>query len=108
MLAEAAFKAASANEDPSVNYIRANALEYVKNTGVDLETAALRVFSNAEGAYGSNVNQLVDSSSFDDEDELADAYEAEKVLLMGCRASHKKIKNCFNQRYLTSKSLIRT
>ena len=78
MLAEAAFKAASANEDPSVNYIRANALEYVKNTGVDLETAALRVFSNAEGAYGSNVNQLVDSSSFDDEDELADAYEGEK------------------------------
>ena len=27
-----------------------------------METAALRVFSNAEGAYGSNVNQLVDSS----------------------------------------------
>ena len=45
---------------------------------VPLENAALRVFSNAEGAYGSNVNQLVDSLAFVDEDELADAYEARK------------------------------
>jgi magnesium chelatase subunit H len=50
---------------------------------VDIETAALRVFSNAEGAYGSNVNQLVDSSAFDDEDELADAYEARKSFAYG-------------------------
>jgi len=97
MLAEAAFKAASANEDPSVNYIRANALEYVKNTGVDLETAALRVFSNAEGAYGSNVNQLVDSSSFDDEDELADAYEARKGFAYGTSGKPQK-----NQKLLQS------
>jgi len=97
MLAEAAFKAASANEDPSVNYIRANALEYVKNTGVDLETAALRVFSNAEGAYGSNVNQLVDSSSFDDEDELADAYEARKGFAYGISGKPQK-----NQKLLQS------
>ena len=97
MLAEAAFKAASANENPSVNYIRANALEYVKNTGVDLETAALRVFSNAEGAYGSNVNQLVDSSSFDDEDELADAYEARKGFAYGMSGKPQK-----NQKLLQS------
>ena len=97
MLAEAAFKAASANEDSSVNYIRANALEYVKNTGVDLETAALRVFSNAEGAYGSNVNQLVDSSSFDDEDELADAYEARKGFAYGMSGKPQK-----NQKLLQS------
>jgi magnesium chelatase subunit H len=52
-------------------------------TDSDLETAALRIFSNAEGAYGSNVNQLVDSSSFDEEDELADAYEARKSFAYG-------------------------
>ena len=97
MLAEAAFKAASANENPSVNFIRANALEYVKNTGVDLETAALRVFSNAEGAYGANVNQLVDSSSFDDEDELADAYEARKGFAYGISGKPQK-----NQKLLQS------
>ena len=34
-----------------------------------METASLRVFSNAEGAYGSNVNVLVGSSAFGAEDE---------------------------------------
>jgi magnesium chelatase subunit H len=83
MLAEAAYKAAAADEDPLQNFVRANVLDYMANTGSDLETAALRIFSNAEGAYGSNVNQLVDSSSFDEEDELADAYEARKSFAYG-------------------------
>jgi len=43
----------------------------------------VRVFSNAEGAYGSNVNQLVDSSAFDDENDLADAYQARKSFAYG-------------------------
>ena len=58
MLAEAAYKAAVADEDPLQNFIRANVLEYMAKTNSDVETAALRIFSNAEGAYGSNVNQL--------------------------------------------------
>ena len=78
MLAEAAWKAATADEPIEMNFIRAHALAYAEKMGCDMETAALRVFSNAEGAYGSNVNQLVDSSAFGDEDELADAYEARK------------------------------
>ena len=83
LLAEAAFKAAEADESLEMNFIRAHALKYSKEMGVDLQTAALRVFSNAEGAYGSNVNQLVDSSAFDDEDELADAYENRKSFAYG-------------------------
>jgi magnesium chelatase subunit H len=51
--------------------------------GTDLETAALRVFSNAEGAYGANVNHLVGASAFGAEDELADAYEARKSFAYG-------------------------
>jgi magnesium chelatase subunit H len=51
--------------------------------GCDMEEAALRVFSNAEGAYGSNVNALVDSGAFGDEDELADAYQARKSFAYG-------------------------
>ncbi|MEO0391273.1 MAG: magnesium chelatase subunit H [Pseudomonadota bacterium] len=83
MLAEAALKCAQADEPLEQNYIRAHALAYAEAQGVDLETAALRVFSNAEGAYGSNVNQLVDSSAFGDEDELADAYENRKSFAYG-------------------------
>ncbi len=83
MLAEAALKCAQADEPLEQNFIRAHALTYAHEMGCDLEMAALRVFSNAEGAYGSNVNQLVDSSAFGDEDELADAYEARKSFAYG-------------------------
>ena len=83
MLAEAAYKCAMADEPLSQNFIRAHALRAAEEMGVDMETAALRVFSNAEGAYGSNVNQLVDSSAFGGEDELADAYEARKSFAYG-------------------------
>ena len=83
MLAEAALKAAQADEPLDQNFVRAHALAYAQEMECDLETAALRVFSNAEGAYGSNVNQLVDSSAFGDEDELADAYEARKSFAYG-------------------------
>ena len=83
LLAEASLKAAQADEPVGMNFIRAHALTYAKEMNVDIETAALRVFSNAEGAYGSNVNQLVDSSAFEDEDELADAYEARKSFAYG-------------------------
>ena len=83
MLAEAALKCAQADEPLDQNFVRAHALAYADEMECDLETAALRVFSNAEGAYGSNVNQLVDSSAFGDEDELADAYEARKSFAYG-------------------------
>ena len=83
MLAEAALKAATADEPRAQNFIRAHALDYAARIGCDLETAALRVFSNAEGAYGSNVNQLVDAGAFEDEDELADAYQARKSFAYG-------------------------
>ena len=83
MLAEAAWKAASADEPLAQNFLRAHALAYAEEMGVPLETAALRVFSNAEGTYGANVNTLVGQSAFGDEDELADAYEARKGFAYG-------------------------
>ena len=83
MLAEAALKCATADEPAAMNFLRAHALAHAAELGCDIETAALRVFSNAEGAYGSNVNALVDSSAFGDEDELADAYQARKSFAYG-------------------------
>ncbi|MEL7177646.1 MAG: magnesium chelatase subunit H, partial [Pseudomonadota bacterium] len=83
MLAEAALKCATADEPLEQNFIRAHALAYAEKAGCSLEEASLRVFSNAEGAYGSNVNVLVDQGGFDDEDELADAYQARKSFAYG-------------------------
>jgi magnesium chelatase subunit H len=83
LLAEAAFLAASADEPIERNFVRKHALAYQASHGVDLETAALRVFSNADGAYGSNVNHLVESSAWDDEDELAETYTRRKSFAYG-------------------------
>ena len=83
MLAEAAWLAASADEATELNFIRKHALAHMAEHGCDLETAALRVFTNAEGAYGANVNQLIDAGCWTDEDELADAYQARKSFAYG-------------------------
>jgi magnesium chelatase subunit H len=83
LLAEAAFLAASADEPSEMNFIRKHALAHQAEHGCDLETAALRVFGNAEGAYGSNVSQLVDNSRWDDEDELAETYTKRKGFAYG-------------------------
>ena len=91
MLAEAAWKCASADEPLQQNFVRAHALAYADEMNVPLETAALRVFSNAEGTYGANVNTLVGSSAFGDEDELADAYEARKGFAYGMNGKAVKV-----------------
>ena len=84
LLADAAWLAASAEDEPeAMNPVRANTLAYMAEQGCDFETAALRVFSNAEGAYGSNVNMLVDSSAWENESELADAFTNRKGFAYG-------------------------
>jgi magnesium chelatase subunit H len=83
MLAEAAYLAATADEPLDQNHVRKHALSLQAAHGCDFETAALRVFSNADGAYGANVNQLIDSSAWNDEEELADAFESRKSFAYG-------------------------
>ena len=83
LLAEAAFLAASADEPVERNFVRKHALAYQAEHGGEIETASLRVFGNAEGAYGANVNYLVDSSRWDDEDELAETYTRRKGFAYG-------------------------
>lgn len=85
MLAEACLLAASADEPPAMNFVRRHALDYQQQAGCDLETAALRVFSNADSTYGSNVNHLVDSGLWDQEDELAETYTRRKSFAYGCK-----------------------
>jgi magnesium chelatase subunit H len=83
LLAEAAFLAASADEPVEMNWVRKHALAYQQEHGCTLETAALRVYGNAEGAYGSNVNNLVESSRWSEEGELAETYKRRKGFAYG-------------------------
>jgi magnesium chelatase subunit H len=83
MLAEAAWLAATADEPIEQNFVRKHALAYLQEHGGDIETAALRVFGNADGAYGANVNMLVDNGRWEDEDELAETYTRRKGFAYG-------------------------
>ena len=83
LLAEAALLAAKADEPADRNFIRKHVLAHMGETGCDIETAALRVFGNADGAYGANVNQLIGSGAWNDEDELGDAFVRRKGFAYG-------------------------
>ena len=83
LLAEAAFLAASADEPLELNFVRKHTLDYRTRHHCDLETAALRVFGNAEGAYGANVNHLVESGRWENEDDLANMYASRKGFAYG-------------------------
>ncbi len=83
LLAEAAFLAAGADEPLEQNFIRKHALAYQAEHGGDFETAALRVFGNADGAYGSNVNHLLENGGWQEEDELAETYSRRKGFAYG-------------------------
>jgi magnesium chelatase subunit H len=87
MLAEAAFLAASAEEPEELNFVRKHSLAHAARHGCDLETAALRVFSNAEGAYGANVNQMIEGGTWTDPDELANAFEINKGFAYGIKGT---------------------
>jgi magnesium chelatase subunit H len=83
LLAEATFLAASADEPEDMNFVRKHTLAHQIKTGSDFETAALRVFSNADGAYGANVNLLIDNGRWENEDELAETYTSRKCFAYG-------------------------
>ncbi|HEU4457677.1 MAG TPA: magnesium chelatase subunit H [Methylibium sp.] len=83
LLAEACLLAAQADEPEHLNFVRKHALAYQREHGGDIECAALRVFGNAEGAYGANVNHLVDSGAWSEDDELAETYTRRKGFAYG-------------------------
>jgi len=90
LLAEAAFMAASADEPIEQNFVRKHALQYMKDNGCDLQTASLRVFGNADSAYGANVNNLIESGAWSDENELGDTYTQRKGFAFGIDGSAVK------------------
>jgi magnesium chelatase subunit H len=83
LLAEVSFLAASADEPLEQNFVRKHALRYQQEHGCDLETAALRVYGNAESTYGSNVNHLIENGRWDQENELAETYTRRKSFAYG-------------------------
>jgi cobalamin biosynthesis Mg chelatase CobN len=72
-----------ADEPEALNFVRKHALAYLQRHGGTMEQAALRVFGNADGAYGANVNLMLEQGAWQDEDELGDAYLRRKGFAYG-------------------------
>ena len=83
LIAEAALLAASADEPPQQNFVRKHAMAFQAEQGGDLEQAALRVFGNCDGAYGANVNHMIDHGGWNNEDELSEAFVRRKGFAYG-------------------------
>jgi magnesium chelatase subunit H len=62
LLDQAVRLAATADEPLELNFVRKHALAQSQELNISLNEAATRVFCNAPGSYGANVNHLVESA----------------------------------------------
>jgi magnesium chelatase subunit H len=83
LLDKAVRTVAQLDEPLEMNYVRRHVLEQVQNESCELDDAAVRVFSNAPGNYGTNVNFLVLDSQWQREDSLGDLFVTRKCFAYG-------------------------
>jgi len=78
LLDKAVRLAANADEPVELNFVRKHTQAHATALDIPFNEAATRVFSNAPGSYGANVNHLVESSTWEDESELSEAFVGRK------------------------------
>ncbi|MCA1631091.1 MAG: cobaltochelatase subunit CobN [Acidobacteria bacterium] len=86
LLDRAVRRVAALDEPAAMNYVRRNALAQAEADSCTFEEAATRVFSNAPGNYGANVNFMVADSQWESDDALADVFVARKCFAYGTDA----------------------
>ncbi len=78
LLDKAVRRVAELDEPIEMNYVRRNVLEQTNATAVSFDEAITRVFSNAPGNYGTNVNFMVMQSEWKEADSLGDLFVTRK------------------------------
>ena len=74
---------AQLDEPLDQNYVRKHVLQQVEQEACELDDAAVRVFSNAPGNYGTNVNFMVMDSQWESEETLGDLFVTRKCFAYG-------------------------
>ena len=83
-LLDKAVRVVSALDEPDdLNFVAKHVRARMKDDGASLEDAAARVFSNAAGNYGANVNFMVLDSQWRESDELGDLFVTRKCFAYG-------------------------
>ena len=78
LLDKAVRRVASLDEPFDLNYVRRNIHEKMNANASEFDDAVTRVFSNAPGNYGTNVNFMVLDSQWDNEETLGDLFLTRK------------------------------
>jgi magnesium chelatase subunit H len=78
LLDKAVRRVATLEEPLDLNYVRRNIAEKMKDNASEFDEAVTRVFSNAPGNYGTNVNFMVMDSQWDSEETLGDLFVTRK------------------------------
>ena len=74
---------AQLDEPLTQNYVRKHVLEQIQQDACAPDDAAVRVFSNAPGNYGTNVNFMVMDSQWEHEETLGDLFVTRKCFAYG-------------------------
>lgn len=82
---------AQMDEPPEMNYLRQHVMEQVEASDYEFDEAVARVFSNAPGNYGTNVNFMVMDSQWEHEDTLGDLFVTRKCFAYGRDSSGRSI-----------------
>ncbi len=78
LLDKAVRRVAALDEPSEMNFVRQNVLQKVEAGGSNFDDAVTRVFSNAPGNYGANVNFMVAESQWETADTLGDLFVTRK------------------------------
>jgi magnesium chelatase subunit H len=78
LLDKAVRRVATLEEPFEMNYVRRNISERIKGESSDFDDAVTRVFSNAPGNYGTNVNFMVTDSQWETDETLGDLFVTRK------------------------------
>jgi magnesium chelatase subunit H len=78
LLDKAVRAVAELDEPLEMNYVRKNVAEKTRASGGGFDDAIMRVFSNAPGNYGTNVNFMVMQSAWEDAASLGDLFVTRK------------------------------
>jgi len=83
-LLDQAVKVVGALDEPiELNFVRKHIVEQMATEKCEFDFAALRVFSNAPGNYGTNVNFMVMDSQWENEETLGDLFVTRKCFAYG-------------------------
>lgn len=83
LLDKAVRRVAQLDEPLELNYVRQHVLEQMELERSSFGDATLRVFSNAPGNYGTNVNFMVTDSQWEHEETLGDLFVTRKCFAYG-------------------------